>query len=82
MSKKLHENFNISIFEEPIFQQEYTGLRQGVDSLDFPVAAIEPEENKWIMNDLITLANADIINSDVIKIAATFTSYLIIVMIE
>lgn len=67
MGKKLYEHFNIAALEEPVFQQDYTGLRQVVDALDIPVMAGEHEYNKWMMKDLITIANVDIINADVIK---------------
>lgn len=67
MAKRLYENFNIAALEEPVFQQDYQGLRQVVDSLDIPVMAGEHEYNTWMMKDLITIANVDVINADVIK---------------
>ena len=67
MGKRLYEHFNIAALEEPVFQQDYTGLRQVVDSLDIPVMAGEHEYNKWMMKDLITIGNVDVINADVIK---------------
>ncbi|TRX48565.1 mandelate racemase/muconate lactonizing enzyme family protein [Fulvivirga sp. M361] len=67
MGKKLHEKLGIDALEEPVFQQDYTGLRQVVDALDIPVMAGEHEYNKWMMKDLITVANVDVINADVIK---------------
>ena len=67
MGKRLYEHFNIAALEEPVFQQDYTGLRQVVEALDIPVMAGEHEYNKWMMKDLITVANVDIINADVIK---------------
>ncbi|MEO1021688.1 MAG: mandelate racemase/muconate lactonizing enzyme family protein [Bacteroidota bacterium] len=67
MGRKLYEHFNIAALEEPVFQQDYTGLRQVVDALDIPVMAGEHEYNKWMMKDLITIANVDIVNADVIK---------------
>ena len=65
MGRRLYEHFQIAALEEPVFQQDYTGLRQVVDALDIPVMAGEHEYNKWMMKDLITLANVDIINADV-----------------
>ncbi|MEM1324912.1 MAG: mandelate racemase/muconate lactonizing enzyme family protein [Bacteroidota bacterium] len=67
MAKRLYENFNIAALEEPVFQQDYQGLRQVVDDLTIPVMAGEHEYNLWMMKDLITVGNVDIINADVIK---------------
>ncbi|NJN26806.1 MAG: mandelate racemase/muconate lactonizing enzyme family protein [Cyclobacteriaceae bacterium] len=71
MGKKLYEHFNIAALEEPVFQQDYTGLREVVDAMDCPVMAGEHEYNKWMMKDLITISNVDIINADVIKCGIT-----------
>ncbi|MEM7548609.1 MAG: mandelate racemase/muconate lactonizing enzyme family protein [Bacteroidota bacterium] len=67
MSKRIIDDFNVYAIEEPVFQQDYQGLRQVVDALDAPVMAGEHEYNKWMMKDLITIANVDYINADVIK---------------
>ena len=67
MSKRIINDFNVYAIEEPVFQQDYKGLRQVVDALDAPVMAGEHEYNKWMMKDLITIANVDYINADVIK---------------
>ncbi|MEM9858031.1 MAG: mandelate racemase/muconate lactonizing enzyme family protein [Bacteroidota bacterium] len=67
MSKRIINDFNVYAIEEPVFQQDYQGLRQVVDALDVPVMAGEHEYNKWMMKDLITVANVDYINADVIK---------------
>jgi len=67
MSKRIVEDFNVYAIEEPVFQQDYQGLRQVVDALDAPVMAGEHEYNKWMMKDLITTTNVDYINADVIK---------------
>ena len=69
MIKKLIEHCNIAAIEEPTSQQNYNGLRQVVDAVDIPVMAGEHEYNKWQMRDLITVANIDTINADVIKCA-------------
>ncbi|NJK85983.1 MAG: mandelate racemase/muconate lactonizing enzyme family protein [Bacteroidales bacterium] len=66
MGKRLYENFNIEALEEPVFQQDYQGLKQVVEALDIPVMAGEHEYNKWMMKDLITISDVDIINADVI----------------
>lgn len=67
MSKRIINDFNVYAIEEPVFQQDYDGLRQVVDALDAPVMAGEHEYNKWMMKDLITIANVDFINADLIK---------------
>ena len=67
LGKRLYEHFNIAALEEPVFQQDYQGLKQVVEDLEIPVMAGEHEYNKWMMRDLITIANVDIINADVIK---------------
>lgn len=67
MGKKLYDRYNIAALEEPVFQQDYKGLRQVVDALDIPVMAGEHEYSPWMIKDLLTIANVDIINADVIK---------------
>ena len=67
MAKRLYEHFNIAALEEPVFQQDYTGLKQVVEALDIPVMAGEHEYSSWMVKDLITIANVDVINADVIK---------------
>ncbi len=71
MAKRLYEHFNIAALEEPVFQQDYQGLRQVVDALDIPVMAGEHEYNKWMMRDLISISNVDLLNADVIKCGIT-----------
>lgn len=65
IGKKLHEHFNIAGLEEPVFQQDYQGLKQVVDALDIPVLAGEHEYSTWMMRDLIVQTNVEYINSDV-----------------
>ncbi len=67
MTNKLIEHFDIAAVEEPVSQQNYSDLRQVVEAVDIPVMAGEHEYNKWLMRDLITEANIDIVNADVIK---------------
>jgi len=67
MAKKLYEHFNIAALEEPVFQQDYTGLRQVVDAVAIPIMAGEHEYNSWMIKDLLTIANVDIVNVDLIK---------------
>ncbi len=67
MANKLYEHFNIAALEEPVFQQDYAGLRQVADAVDIPVMAGEHEYNSWMIKDLLTIANVDIVNADLIK---------------
>ncbi len=67
MAKKLIEHLNVAAIEEPVSQQNYRDINQVVEALDVPVMAGEHEYNKWVMRDLITVANVDVVNADVIK---------------
>lgn len=69
LTKKLVEHCNIAAIEEPVSYHNYPGLNAVVEAIDIPVMAGEHEFNKWQMRDLITIGNADFINSDVIKCA-------------
>ena len=64
---KLYEHFNIAALEEPVFQQDYSGLGQVAQDLPIPVMAGEHEYNKWMVRDLLTIGKVDIVNLDVIK---------------
>ncbi len=66
MGKRLYEHCNIAALEEPVFQQDYPALRQVVDALDIPIFAGEHEYSKWQFRDLITVANVDVLNADVL----------------
>jgi len=67
MIKRLTDDFRLDAIEEPVFQQDYQGLRQVVDDVRIPVMAGEHEYNLWMMKDLLMTANVDVINADVIK---------------
>lgn len=67
MAKRLYEHFNIAALEEPVFQQDYAGLRQVVESLDIPVMAGEHEYSSWMVKELLLEAGVDLVNIDVIK---------------
>lgn len=71
MSKRIIDDFNVYAIEEPVFQQDYAGLREVVDALDVPVMAGEHEYNKWMMKDLMLQTNVDYINADVVKSGLT-----------
>lgn len=63
---RMYEKLNITAVEEPVFQQDYQGLRQVVDAVDIPVLAGEHEYTKWMFKDLLQVANVDVFNTDVI----------------
>jgi L-alanine-DL-glutamate epimerase-like enolase superfamily enzyme len=67
MGRRLVDSFNIAALEEPVFQQDYSGLAQVAQSLDIPVMAGEHEYSKWMIKDLLTVGQVDIVNVDVIK---------------
>ncbi len=67
MAKKLYEHFNIAALEEPVFQQDYDGLRQVVQDLDIPVMAGEHEYSSWMVKALLAETGVDLVNIDVIK---------------
>ncbi|MEM6260972.1 MAG: mandelate racemase/muconate lactonizing enzyme family protein [Bacteroidota bacterium] len=67
MGRLLAEKYNVAALEEPVFQQDYAGLKQVVDALDIPVMGGEHEYNLWMMKDLIVTGGVDLINADVIK---------------
>jgi len=67
MAKKLYEHFNIAALEEPVFQQDYAGLRQVAEDLDFPVMAGEHEYSSWMFKELLAETGIDIANIDLIK---------------
>lgn len=67
MARKLFEQFNIAIVEEPVTYNNYRDLAQVVEALDIPVAAGEHEYNRWQMRELIVEGKVDIVNTDIIK---------------
>lgn len=67
LTQKLYEHFNIAAVEEPVSHQNYHELAKVAAAVDIPVMAGEHEYNKWQFRDLITIGNADIVNTDVIK---------------
>ena len=61
------EAMNIYHFDEPVAQNDYTGIKQVADALDFPVSGGEHEYTRWQSRDLIPQANPDILQPDVVK---------------
>ncbi len=67
MGRRLHEQFGIVHYEEPVSQQNYAALAAVVDAVDVPVAAGEHEYTRWQFRDLITQGRVDILDPDVTK---------------
>jgi L-alanine-DL-glutamate epimerase-like enolase superfamily enzyme len=67
LGRRFQDQLNIIHYEEPVAQYDYPGIAQVVAALDVPVAAGEHEYTRWQFRDLITQANVDIVQPDVIK---------------
>ncbi|MFX0098140.1 MAG: mandelate racemase/muconate lactonizing enzyme family protein [Candidatus Hodarchaeota archaeon] len=67
MGRKFDE-IGIYHFEEPVAQYDYNGIKKVCDAIDTPVAAGEQEYTPWQFKDLMTIADVDIIQPDVIKV--------------
>jgi len=61
------EDLNVFHFEEPIPAYDYDGYSRLQASLDIPIAAGEQEYTRWQFRDLITIAQVDILQPDVVK---------------
>ncbi|MFB3920174.1 MAG: mandelate racemase/muconate lactonizing enzyme family protein [Terriglobia bacterium] len=69
LGRKFQDELNLVHYEEPVAQYDYAGLAQVVAALDVPVAAGEQEYTRWQFRDLITQANVDIVQPDLVKCA-------------
>ena len=68
VGRQLFEEFGIRYYEEPCSDQNHRETRQVVDELqDMLVIAGEKEYTRWQLTELITRANPDIINPDIVK---------------
>lgn len=61
------EALNVFHFEEPIPAYDYAGYWRLQAALDIPIAAGEQEYTRWQFRDLITRAQVDILQPDIIK---------------
>ena len=61
------EALNVFHFEEPLPAYDYDGYRRLQAALEIPIAAGEQEYTRWQFRDLITLAQVDILQPDVVK---------------
>jgi L-alanine-DL-glutamate epimerase-like enolase superfamily enzyme len=67
--RRAQDELGLIHFEEPVAPYDYAGLAQVVAALDVPVAAGEQEYTRWQFRDLITQANVDIVQPDLVKCA-------------
>jgi L-alanine-DL-glutamate epimerase-like enolase superfamily enzyme len=65
--KKLKEEFNIILLEEPVSDQTHSETAEVVRALDTPIIAGEKEYTRWQLRELIIYANPDYLNPDPIK---------------
>ncbi len=69
MGRRYQDELKIVQYEEPVAQYDYAGIAQVVEALDVPISAGEHEYTRWQFRDLITQANVDIVQPDLIKCA-------------
>ncbi len=69
LGRRFQDELGIIHYEEPVAQYDYAGLAQVVAALDVPVAAGEHEYTRWQFRDLMTQANVDIVQPDLVKCA-------------
>ena len=69
LGRRFQDELGLVHYEEPVAQYDYAGLAQVVAALDVPVAAGEHEYTRWQFRDLITQANVDILQPDLVKCA-------------
>ena len=67
LGRRFQNDLGIIHYEEPVAQYDYAGIAQVVAALDVPVAAGEHEYNRWQFRDLITQANIQIVQPDLVK---------------
>lgn len=69
VGKRLHGDFGVSVFEEPVAAYHYASMAQVSDALDMVVAAGEHEYTPWQFRDLIQQGKPDLLNPDVSKLS-------------
>jgi L-alanine-DL-glutamate epimerase-like enolase superfamily enzyme len=67
VGKRLKEEFNIMLYEEPVSDQTHTETAAVVRAVDTPVVAGEKEYTRWQQRELIIYGNPDYLNPDTIK---------------
>jgi L-alanine-DL-glutamate epimerase-like enolase superfamily enzyme len=67
LGRRFQDELGIVHYEEPVAQYDYAGIAQVVAALDVPIAAGEHEYTRWQFRDLITQAQVEIIQPDLVK---------------
>ena len=68
VGKRLYEEFNVQVFEEPVGYTNYADHAEVSDALDgIQLAAGEHEYTRWQFRDLITRGQPDVINPDLLR---------------
>ena len=60
------EELGFAHFEEPLPEQDMTGLREVCRALDIPVSAGEQLKDRWAFRDLLERADPDILQPDIV----------------
>ena len=68
VGRRLAEEFNVAVFEEPVAAHHYASLARVADTLDMEVSAGEHEYTRWMFRDLILQGHVDVLNPDVSKL--------------
>jgi len=63
----LKEELGMTYFEAPCAEENHRDTREVTRQLDLVILAGEKTYNRWMMLDLITEANPDVVNPDIIK---------------
>lgn len=67
MARRLKEEFNIWLLEEPVSDQTHAETAAVVRAVDTPIIAGEKEYTRWQHRELIVYGNPDYLNPDTIK---------------
>ncbi|RMF00508.1 MAG: mandelate racemase/muconate lactonizing enzyme family protein [Bacteroidetes bacterium] len=67
VARRLHETYNVSVFEEPVAAYQYASLRKVSEAGHLLIAAGEHEYDKWDFRDLIQQGQPHILNPDISK---------------
>ncbi|MEM1042223.1 MAG: mandelate racemase/muconate lactonizing enzyme family protein [Bacteroidota bacterium] len=68
VGRRLYEEYNVSVFEEPVGYTNYADHAEVSDALDgIQVAAGEHEYTRWQFRDLIVQGRPDVVNPDLIR---------------
>ncbi|MGL4513018.1 MAG: mandelate racemase/muconate lactonizing enzyme family protein [Lacipirellulaceae bacterium] len=82
VGRMLHDEFGVSVFEEPVAMHHYDSLAQVAEALPMAIAAGEHEYTRWQFRDLILHGKADILNPDVSKLAGLTEAKKVAVLAE